>query len=601
MIAVIGDDMATQTGIGVALALVSAGLLSCSDDTHNRQIGSEVWSSPTQPMGAGASLTQDQNETGRPENEHGETQPTPGNNLFDDADSTQPMEADGPAVHEVNYRASSPPILRLTQNQIRHSLTDVFGESIAIPSTADPDLTEGGFKVVGAGLSTPSTRGVESIEKMAFAVASEVVSEDNRSQTIGCDLNDIACVRTFIERRGRQLWRRSLTPEEFARLFEVFSNVKDRLENPYTALEFVIAALIQSPHFIFRREIASNGRFTDFAMASRLSYLLWDTTPDDILLDAAESGELSSERGLQTQIERLLASPRSEAAILRFFEQWFELEKLEQLNKDPMVFTAMTSDLGKMARRETLLNIAEVIFVEDSDLRGLLTRERTFVNRKLAALYGIRAPVREGFGVVELTRQNQRRGLLGQLSFLALHSHPVSTSATLRGLFVRSKLLCQTVPPPPADVDTSIPEPSGERQTLRERVDEHLTNEACSSCHLLTDPIGLAFENFDGLGVYRTTDNGGIIDPSGELDGRPFEDAWAITDMLRNHPGFPQCIVRNLHRFVTGRIETSDQKPMLEAMTRQFAKDTYRFKPLLKTMLMSRVFRQAGSVSGGQL
>ena len=139
------------------------------------------------------------------------------------------------------------------------------------------------------------------------------------------------------------------------------------------------------------------------------------------------------------------------------------------------------------------------------------------------------------------------------MSFLALHSHPVSTSGPTRS-FVRTHLLCQTVPPPPADVDTSIPEPPGRRQTLRDRVDEHLTSDACRGCHLLTDPIGLAFENFDGIGIYRTTDNGGLIDPSGDFDGRVFEDAWTIAEKLRTHPDFPGCVVRNLHRFASDEL-----------------------------------------------
>ena len=588
-----------QFYVGVWIAVVSIGLWACSDDKSNTPSMGDLSETPASagivmspPAKGGSPSTMNGDQSGGQgsiDGDHNDDVPTPGSPI-----------PDGPTPNEVDYPAAEPPILRLTINQITHSLHDIFGDSITIPSVADPDMIEGGFKTVGSALSVPSTRGVESIEKMAYAVSAEVVSPSKRDETIGCDPAEDDCVKSFIERRGRQVWRRPLTQEEFERLFNLFLTVKTRMESPFSGLEFVVAALIQSPHFIFRKEVAIDGRYTDYALASRLSYLLWDTTPDDVLLDAAESGTLTTDDGLRSQIDRMLASPRAEAAILRFFEQWFDLEKLKHLNKDPIIFTAMTSDLGEMARRETLLNIAEVIFTEDSDLRNLLTRERTFVNRKLAAMYGIRAPVRDGFGSVQLTRQSHRRGLLGQVSFLALHSHPVSTSATLRGLFVRTHLLCQTVPPPPADVDTSIPEPSGQRQTLRERVDEHLTSEACRGCHLLTDPIGLAFENFDGIGIYRTTDNGGIIDPSGDFDGRGFEDAWSIAESLRTHPNFPGCVVRNLHRFITGRIESDGQKPMLAALTRQFAKNTYRFKPLLVGMLMSRIFRNAGAVDGAQ-
>ncbi|MEE2788241.1 MAG: DUF1592 domain-containing protein [Myxococcota bacterium] len=517
-----------------------------------------------------------------------------------DIDSTNDAIPDGPAVDDATYEPLMPRAVRLTQTQVTNSIQSVFGTDINVPAMADPDLKDGQFLSIGATISTPSARGVESIESMSYAVAAEVVSPQNRERIVGCPPMDEDCIESFVIRTARRLWRRPPTDGEIRRLTHVFKTASERLDDAYAGLEFAIAAMLQSPHFVFRNEHAVDGRYTDLSLASKLSYLLVNTTPDDTLLKAAERGTLTTNRGLRAQIERLLNSPRAEAALLRFFEEWFDLEGLDHLNKDPLVFRAMSPELGPSARMETLMNLSEIIFEEDSDLRDLLIRRRTFVNRKLAAMYEMPAPVREGFGPIEFPPAHRRRGLLGQVSFLALHAHPVSTSATLRGMFIREALLCQVIPPPPAEVDTSIPEPSGRRQTLRDRVDEHLAATSCQGCHRLTDPIGLAFETFDGIGIARTLDNGGEIDPSGEIDGQTFSDAYELAGYLRNHPDFPKCLIRNLHRFVTGQVETDQQQEMLAAMTRRFAQVGYRFKPILTELLMSPVFREAGSSRGGE-
>ena len=326
-------------------------------------------------------------------------------------------------------------------------------------------------------------------------------------------------------------------------------------------------------------------------MASRLSLALWNTIPDELILSAGESGELMTDQGLNNAIDYLLMSPRARDGFLRFFIQWFNLSTLDRLNKDPEVFPALSPELGDMAQTETLLNLESIVFDEHGDFRTFLTNETTFVNRKLASLYGIRAPQREGFGQVQLAR-DRSRGFLGHASFLAVNAHPVSTSATLRGKFVREKLLCFVIPPPPADVDTSIPEPSGLRQTLRDRVAEHFTDDACSHCHLLTDPIGLAFENFNGIGQWRDEEYGAVIDPTGDLDGTPFEDPWTLSGLVAQHPGYPRCTTIHLFRFLTGTLEEPGQVPMINALTRRFHGQGYRVHTLVREFLMSPAFRQ---------
>ena len=193
-------------------------------------------------------------------------------------------------------------------------------------------------------------------------------------------------------------------------------------------------------------------------------------------------------------------------------------------------------------------------------------------------------------------QDRHRPGLLGQVSFLALHGHSVSTSATIRGSAVRSILLCQEIPPAPVDVDTSIPEASGETLTLRDRVAEHLENDSCASCHLLMDPIGLGLENYDSIGRWRERDNGALIDASGDLDGAPFENPTALAHEIANHDNFVWCLSRGLARYANGREESRAERDHLDILEQRLVHHQYQIKPFLLEVVMSPLFLRAGSI-----
>jgi hypothetical protein len=273
------------------------------------------------------------------------------------------------------------------------------------------------------------------------------------------------------------------------------------------------------------------------------------------------------------------------------------LDELDDLRKDPTVFVHMDDTVGASAREETLRGIEHLVFDSDSDFRALLTTRRTFVDRTLSAIYDIRAPERDGFGEAMLPADSPRRGLLGQVSFLALNAHPVLSSPTLRGAFIRESLLCQVLPDPPAGVDTSIPEVTGDTPTLRERVEFHLEQPGCSGCHQATDLIGLGLENFDGLGVYRTLDNGAPIDASGSLDGEEFTDAAGLAEALHDHPRLAPCMVKQVMRYGLGRGETDEEDDVLEWMSQQFAERDYRMQPLWLDVAISEPFRKVAEVT----
>ena len=370
-----------------------------------------------------------------------------------------------------------------------------------------------------------------------------------------------------------------------------------------TGAEYGLAALLQSPHFLYRVE---NGvpdstdpdrrPLGDWELATRLSFLLWNSIPDEELLLAAEAGELQSLAGLEAQAHRMLADDRARAGIRNLFTEILHLYALDDLTKDPAVFTHASPELADSAEEETLLLLEQLILQEDADFRELLLAERTFVDRRLAALYGVAAPAEEGFGEVALDPADGRRGLLGQASFLALQAHPGSSSATLRGVFIREVLLCQEMPPPPANVDTSIPEADQTSPTLRERLTVHLEDPTCAGCHQLTDPIGLGLENFDGIGRWRLTEGGAPIDPSGTLDGADFADAWALARVVSEHPSFGPCMTAHLYRYTTGHEIAEGEAALVDWLADGFAASGYSYQDMLLEVILSDGFRYTGAL-----
>ena len=494
----------------------------------------------------------------------------------------------------------SPTLRRLTRDQYTNAVVDLLGGGLVLPSSLEPDEATDGLQAIGSALTTISPRGVEQYEAAAFGLVGQVLDDAaRREELVPCTpegLTDAVCTETVVAAFGRRAWRRPLEEEELDTLLDIASQAATVLEDFDSGLHYALAAVLQSPHFLFRVELGDGEQFTDFEMATRLSFLLWNSIPDDELLDAAEAGELLDDAGLMFQVERMMSDPRFEEGIRAFFTDTWGLYELDELTKDPTVFTHMSPEVGHSAQEETLLNVVHNVLEDDGDYRDLFTSTRTFLDRKLASIYSVRAPSREGFGEAVLDASAGRRGVLGHVSFLALQSHPVNSSATLRGRFVREVLLCQYIPPPPSDVDTSIPEPSASAPTLRERVAVHLEDPYCSSCHSMMDPIGLGFEQFDGLGHFRTMEEGAVIDASGELDGSGFVDAWGLVDRIASHERLGPCLVRTALGYASGHSVTEGEEAAVDYLAEGFTFMDHRIQFLLTDMIMSDAFRMAGEV-----
>jgi len=523
--------------------------------------------------------------------------------------------SDGPAVD-----AGPVALRRLTTEQYSYSIHDVLGEDITVPSRIDPDDRRSGLIAVGSTFAGVTSSGFEKYEAAAATIAEQALDADHRAELVPCEpastsSGDDACARQFIEQVGRRLFRRSLSQGEIDARVDVARNAAQVLGDFYEGLELALSSLLVSPNFLFRVERAEpdpndseRQRLTATSIASRLSFLSWNTTPDDELLEVAESGELLDPDVLAAQVDRLVASPRAEIGLRALFSDVYDFKQFDDglVRKDATLFPAYTQTIAEDAKEQTLRTIVAHL-TSGGDYRDLFTTRKTFLTRNLGLVYRVPVVATDGWEAHTFDEDSPRAGLLSHVSTMALHSHTGRSSATLRGKFVREVLLCQDIPTPPANVDFSIVEDTtGELRTARERLELHVTNDACAGCHSLMDPIGLAFENFDAIGAFREQENGVTIDASGELDGVSFDGPIGVGEALRDHPELGPCLVRTLFRYSLGRDATEDEWPLLDFLGERFAESEFRVSDLVRDIVLSDGFlttsgpREAATVEGEQ-
>ena len=501
---------------------------------------------------------------------------------------------------------------RLTRSQYRQSVWDALGEDIEIAGQLEPDLRREGLLAVGTSQATVTPLGFEQYESMAYRIAEQALDPARRERLVPCTPTaaegaDDDCAGVFVSELGRRLFRRALREAELTQRVALAREAAEALDDFYAGLEFALASLLTSPNFLFRvpsTSVDEHGapRLDADALASRLSYALWNTAPDEELLAAASSGALLSAEGLAEQISRMIASERLVDGLRALFSDILAFDGLDDgFRKDGELFPAYNGNLIADAREETLMTIADHLG-SGRDYRELFTSKRTFLTRQLATLYGVPHTASEGFEAYEFDEESPRSGLLTHASLLALYSHPGRSSPTLRGEFVRAAFLCQHIPPPPGDVDFSlIEEPSEELPTLRDKVEMHMSAPACAGCHTMTDPIGLALEQFDAIGAYRTEENGALIDPSGQLDGVEYPDAVGLGAALSAHPELSPCLVSHAFKMVVGRDASDEEAPEIARLEEVFAASNYSLPVLLSAILGSPSVRWTTGPEGGAL
>jgi hypothetical protein len=497
----------------------------------------------------------------------------------------------------------APRLRRLTLSQYQNSIRDLLGVGVDTSMlTAIPPLN--GMRAIGASNVALPQRDVEILETLASTASAQAFGDATiRQKLTGCDATQSSCAESFVVSFGQRVFRRPLSDAERTRYLTLLRSATQMSGDGWVALRVVSQALFQSPNFLYRAELgeldpAATPRrsLSSYEIAARLSFFLWNTTPDSALLGAADSGMLAKPAGFGTQVVRLLGDARATEAVDDLFDDYLRLDGLDALVKLPEAYPAATATLPAAMKQETLESLRALLWNEGGDFRDVFTTTRTFVNPELAKLYGVKTSAADGFSEVQLPASGPRAGLLTQAGFLALHSHPGRSSPTLRGKFLRENLLCQAIPAPPDNVNTSLPAIPKDAMTARQRLTKHREDPSCSGCHSLMDPLGLALEQFDGIGAFRQTENGQPIDASGELDGQQFSDARSLAEVLAMHPNTADCFVRTVLRYARGALENDTETSLLAAVGGEFQSRGFKLQELLSLVASDPSFRQVGAL-----
>lgn len=517
-----------------------------------------------------------------------------------------------PATPTPVLKPAPPALARLTRAQFDNTIGDILGPGLTLPPQLEPDVAFGNLVSVGASVAKVSPRGIELYEEAARSLAAQIAGKSDRVVALGGCITPTAagdtaqCAGQMVDNVGPKLWRRALSAAERATAVAIGVQAAKAIGTDSAAVQYALVYLLQHPSFLYRVELGEpdpthpgSRRLTATELASRLSYFLWDGPPDAELLKVAVDGSLHTHAVLQAQIERMMAHPLARRAGRNFAREWLQLAALDGLSKDPKVYKHYSSDLGASAREETLKLFEHLVFDQDTDLRQLLTTTTTFVDRRLAAIYDIAAQDDQGHYKVELPASAERRGLLGHVSFLAMAAHAVSSSPTLRGIYLRRHLLCDSVPDPPSNLNTALPEPDATAKTMRQRLTTHMSVPYCAGCHRQFDPIGLGLERFDGIGRWRSSDNGELIDATGKLDGTPFWDLGSLGKAVANSPKFRACVVQKVYAYAVGRPISDGELGQLDSLDKGFEASGMRLKALMRDVALSEGFRRVGAVQGG--
>ena len=498
----------------------------------------------------------------------------------------------------------TPQVRRMTEEQYRHVIADLFGADIKVAGHFDPLQRSGGLLEVGASSAAITSSGFELYDQIARAVAAQVTDADHRDVLVPCEpasatAADPACAAKFFSRIGPLIYRRPVGERTLKAVVDVAGQSAETVHDFYAGLASGLAGMLETPEFLFIADVpepdpdhAGQRRLDAFSKASRLSFLLWDTMPDEALFKAARDGDLESSRGLKRQVDRMLASPKVIQGVRAFFADMLGFDGFDTLAKDPIIYPAFVQAVIDDSQEQTLRTVTQLLVKDKGDYRDLFTTRKTFLSGALGLIYGVPVARPDSWVAYEFPADDPRAGIVTHPSFVALHSHPGRSSATLRGKAVREIFLCQKVPDPPGNVNFALVQDTKNPnyKTARQRLTAHRSAPTCAGCHKIMDPMGLSLENFDGAAQYRTEENGAGIDASGEVDGVKFNGAAELGHVLHDNPATPACLVSRLYAYATGRQPAAGEKDWVKYLQDQFAANGYRVPDLLRAIAVSDAY-----------
>lgn len=502
-------------------------------------------------------------------------------------------------------------VRRLNRAEYNNTVRDLLGVSSQPADSFPPDDSGYGFDNIGDVL-TLSPLLAEKYLDIAEKVAAEALQHelDTYGDTIPVHRKILPCNHTTpehtadcadraIRRVAPRAYRRPVSSEEISRLKGFYQLAIDNGESFSEGMELALQALLVSPHFLFRIEEGpaptdpeAHHYLADYHYASRLSYFLWSSMPDDELLETVQQGSLRNPRTLREQVSRMLRDPRATALAENFGGQWLQFRNLAVVDPDPDLFPSFTDELRDAMAEETMQFFTAIV-AEDRSILDFVDADFTFVNEPLAKHYGIDGIVGPAFQRVEVD-PNQRGGLLGQASILTVSSFPTRTSPVLRGMWVLENLLASHPPPPPPDVPALDAVEIDSSATMREKLTKHRENVSCASCHDRIDPLGFGLENYDAIGGWRTEDNGKPVDSSGILpDGREFDGPAALKKVLLDRSDeFTRCLAEKMLIYALGRGLEEYDEPALNEIVAAVARKDHRFSELVYEIVRSLPFMQ---------
>ena len=507
-------------------------------------------------------------------------------NAPDDGQEVRFTAGGGPHLFAVSFVDQASVLEGMRRPHYAVTSYEFAGDQTVDPGVGRVEL-RGPYNVTGRG-DTPSRRAIFTCRPPADAV--------------GFDPDEVACAREILGALGRRAFRRPLTDADLEMLLGFFH--MGRAVGDFDAgIEMALRRVLVSPDFLFRRErdpagVAPGTPYTisDLELASRLSFFLWSSIPDDALLDRAERGALRRPGALEVQVARMLADPRAGALVDNFGGQWLYLRNMALVSPDPYAFADFDANLREAMAREMALFLDSQIR-EDHSVLELLMSDQTFVNQRLAEHYDMPNIYGNHFRRITLSDElDPRRGLLGKGSLLTVTSYAHRTSPVVRGKWLLENVLGTPLPPPPPSVPalTENDESGEPPKSMRERMEAHRANPVCASCHRVMDPLGFALENFNGIGRWRTTSEAGTpIDAAGELaDGSPVEGPASLRSALLKRPeNFVTTVTEKLLTYGLGRgVEYSDA-PDVRRIVREAAADDYRWSALIAGIVRSVPFQ----------
>jgi mono/diheme cytochrome c family protein len=490
-------------------------------------------------------------------------------------------------------------------NTIRYLLGVAFQPADDFPA----DDVGYGFDNIGDVLSLPPLlleRYLAAAEKIVTAALSKPETRQRILLNEATDQKNPDVARKILENFASRAYRRPATNDEVTRLLRLVEKAQKDGDSFEESIGLAVQAVLVSPHFLFKVELDRSGDkpgsihvINDWELSTRLSYFLWSSMPDEELFELARKGELAKDGNLEAQVRRMMSDPKAHALVENFAGQWLQLRNLKTANPDPGHYKGFDESLRTAMLKETEL-FFETIVAEDRSVLEFLDADYTFLNERLAKHYGIPDVQGDEFRRVKLTG-DQRGGVLSQASILTITSNPTRTSPVKRGKWILENILGTPPPPPPPDAgELSEKKAAIESASLRKRMEQHRANAICASCHQRMDPLGFGFENYDGVGAWRTEDGKFPIDATGTLpDGKSFNGPKELKAiLLAKDKEFRRCLSEKLLTYALGRGLEGYDKCAVDQIADALAKNENHFSSLLIAIVQSEPFRQRRSPGG---